>query len=404
MNRTWGTFVLAGAAVAAVDVWMCAALSGALRSAWIVASNVVIFGILGWRVHRLEVGKRSAERGLLRVSREAVALYSTKGVCQDMNELMERMLGTSVKDARGAAFADWLPERDRARARAAFAQAAEGQPRHFDSQFVRADGTSVDVEVTYVPVLSFNRIVGVYGILKDISELKRNRERLQHSEKLAAIGELAAGIAHEIRNPLTTLRGFLQLIHRSGDAKYSDIMLSELDRIHTIANELLLLGKPQAYSLERKPIAPLLEAIATLVNAQASLYNTAIRLEKEPGVDGAIVLCEETKIKQVFLNILKNAVESMPEGGIVTIRIWREGPSVHVRIADEGVGIPQHLLPKLGQAFLTTKEGGTGLGLMISYGIIEQHGGRMTIESEEGVGTTVHLRLPIEPDAAVPNT
>ncbi|HZG83332.1 ATP-binding protein [Paenibacillus sp.] len=404
MIRTWGVFVLAGAAVAAADAWISGAMSGALRTVWIAASNVLIFGILGWRIHRLDVGKRSAERGLLRVSREAVALYTLRGACQDMNELMERMLGTTAKDARGAAFADWLPERDRARARAAFAQAAEGQPRHFDSHCLRADGTSVDVEVTYVPVLSSNRIVGVYCIMKDISELKRNRERLQHSEKLAAIGELAAGIAHEIRNPLTTLRGFLQLIHRSGSAKYSDIMLSEVDRIHTIANELLLLGKPQAYSLERKPIASLLEAIATLVNAQAALHNTSIRLEKEPGIDGALVLCEETKIKQVFLNILKNAVESMPEGGIVTIRIGWEGPCVHVRIADQGVGIPEHILPKLGQAFLTTKEAGTGLGLMISYGIIEQHGGRMTIESEEGVGTTVHLRLPIEPDAAAPNT
>ncbi|WP_309122464.1 ATP-binding protein [Paenibacillus sp.] len=379
----------------AIDWWLSSVLIGPARYVWIGGSNAVLFVIFGLAMRKLYRDIRTAERGLMRFTREAVSLYSLQGQSMDMNEQSERLTGYSKGELQGMPFDAWFPEHWRPRAREAFAMAAEGRPQHFDSVCVCKDKTNVDVEVSYVPVLSGNRIVGVYGILKDISEMKRNRELLQQSEKLAVVGELAAGIAHEIRNPLTSLKGFMQLSHKNHPTYYTQIMLSEIDRIHAITSELLLLGKPKALDFENKALMPLLEAILTLVNTQAILYNVQIVTLVRPGADGVVVRCEETKIKQVFLNVLKNAVEAMPNGGDLTIALEREGAFVRVSVADQGVGISQEQLAKLGQAFFTTKENGTGLGLMISLNIIEQHGGRLAIESEEGVGTKVDIRLPI---------
>ncbi|HZG58579.1 ATP-binding protein [Paenibacillus sp.] len=388
-------FAIAAVVAIAIDGWMSEALTGHPLQVWIWASNAAIFLALGLQIRKLRRDKRSAERGMMRFTREAVSLYSLQGLQTDMNEAQERLTGYARHEAHGATYLLWFPTDMRATAQAAFALAVEGRPQHFDAVCVRKDGARVDVEVSYVPVLSGSRIVGVYGILKDISETKRNQELLQQSDKLAVVGELAAGIAHEIRNPLTSLRGFVQLAHEQKPSAYTEIMLSELDRIHVIASELLLLGKPQALDVTDKNVATLLESILTLVNTQAILHNVEIAFEREPDTEGIAVRCEETKMKQVFLNVLKNAVEAMPNGGVVTIRLERTGGDVHIRISDQGIGIPREELTRLGQAFYTTKENGTGLGLMISYNIIEQHGGRMTIESEESVGTTVDIRLPI---------
>jgi PAS domain S-box-containing protein len=392
--RTVGYFVL-GAAVVALDVWLSGVLTGSARFAWIAGSNAVLFAGFGLLTRKLYRDIRTAERGLMRFAREAVSFYSLQGNFMDMNEGNERLTGYAKGELQGTTFDAWFPEPRQERAREAFAMAVEGRPQHFDAVCVRRDGTTVDVEVSYVPVLSGNRIVGIYGILKDISEMKRNRELLQQSEKLAVVGELAAGIAHEIRNPLTSLKGFMQLSHQNAPTYYTEIMLSEIDRIHAITSELLLLGKPKPFDFENKALLPMLEAILTLVNTQAILYNVQISTIAAPGAEDAVVRCEESKMKQVFLNVLKNAVEAMPNGGQLTIRLERQGAYVRVTVSDQGVGIPQEQLAKLGQAFFTTKENGTGLGLMVSFNIIEQHGGRLSIESEEGAGTTVDIRLPV---------
>jgi len=387
--------VLACAGMLALDQWMSATLTGGALRLWVWSFNGTVLVVFGAVVLRLYRDKQSAERGLMRFTREAVCLYGLTGRLKDANELHETLTGYPKPECIDVDHDSWYPEDAKRRAREAFALAADGLPQHFDTVCRRKDGTSVDVEVSYVPVLSGSRIVGVYGIVKDISEMKKNRELLHQSDKLAVVGELAAGIAHEIRNPLTSLRGFVQLSHENAPSLYTEIMLSEIDRIHAITSELLLLGKPKTLDFENKPIVPLLDAILTLVNTQAILHNVQMVMECRPEAEHAVILCEETKMKQVFLNVLKNAVEAMPNGGVVTIRLDLEEEWVRVRITDQGVGIPPEKLSKIGQAFFTTKESGTGLGLMISYSIIEQHRGRLSIESEPDVGTTVDIRLPV---------
>ncbi|MBW7476013.1 PAS domain S-box protein [Paenibacillus oenotherae] len=231
-------------------------------------------------------------------------------------------------------------------------------------------------------------------IVRDISERKKNEELLINSEKLYVAGQLAAGIAHEIRNPLTSLKGFLQLMAsgRQSNKNYFDIMKSELNRIESIVSELLMLSKPQIYELSCKDIRFIMRDTVTLLEAQALLHS--IEMEMRVDHEPLWVRGVENQLKQVFINVIKNAIESMLEGGKIIITCTREQDNVSIRIEDYGPGIPEEQLSKIGQPFYTTKEKGTGLGLMVSYKIVDNHQGRIQVRSSLGIGTTFEIILP----------
>lgn len=234
-------------------------------------------------------------------------------------------------------------------------------------------------------------------IIRDISERKKNEELLIKTEKLAIAGQLAAGIAHEIRNPLTSLKGFMQLM-ASGkirNDRYYSIMLAELVHIETIISELLMLSKPQAYEYGYIDIRKLMKETMGSLGQSARQSNVKLVYRNEVGDRPLWVMGVESQLRQVFLNILKNAIESMQHGGNVKIRAFLEGDStVGIRIQDEGMGITEDQLSKMGQPFYTTKDKGTGLGLMVTYKIIDHHEGNISAESEVGIGTTFTVRLP----------
>jgi len=239
-------------------------------------------------------------------------------------------------------------------------------------------------------------------IIRDISERKKNEELLINSEKLYVAGQLAAGIAHEIRNPLTSLKGFLQLIAsgRRNNSTYYDIMNAELDRIGDIVSELLMLSKPQVYELTYQDLRVMMKDTVTLLETQAILHN--IELEADYGNDPLWIYGVENQIKQVFINVIKNAIEAMIDGGAIGIKLSRERDGVYVRISDEGPGIGEDQLAKMGQPFYTTKEKGTGLGLMVSYKIVDNHQGKIDVKSEIGKGTMFEIMLPFRyPDAVI---
>lgn len=258
----------------------------------------------------------------------------------------------------------------------------------------RKDGKPIIIEYVMTSIVEKKKVVGKVYTFRDITEKKKSEELLYQSEKLSAVGQLAAGIAHEIRNPLTSLKGFLQLIEMSGNGKkeYFEIMKSEFGRIEQILNELLVLSKPQTVNKEVCSLNSLLDHIITLLNTQAIIKN--IYIEKKASSENAIVYCTSSQIKQVFINFLKNAIEAM-DGGIITVNSWDDGKFAVVDIIDEGCGIPDSLLPRVGEPFFTTKERGTGLGLMVSYQIIDDHGGDIQVESKEGEGTKFTVRLPL---------
>ncbi|MFS0725947.1 ATP-binding protein [Paenibacillus sp. 1P07SE] len=238
-------------------------------------------------------------------------------------------------------------------------------------------------------------------IVRDISERKKNEELLINSEKLYVAGELAAGIAHEIRNPLTSLKGFLQLIStgRTDQGRYYDIMKSELTRIESIVSELLMLSKPQLVELKCCDARQIMKESLAILAPQANLYNIIFQVDY--GEAPLWLRCVEDQIKQVMINILKNAIEVMPEGGIIRIACTLADSQVQIRIEDEGPGLNEEQLAKMGQPFYTTKDRGTGLGLMVSYKIIDNHKGSIIMSSEVGSGTVCDIRLPYASEGAV---
>ncbi|MEX2104389.1 MAG: ATP-binding protein, partial [Bacilli bacterium] len=225
---------------------------------------------------------------------------------------------------------------------------------------------------------------------------EKYRHFLQQSEKLSVAGLLAAGISHEIRNSLTAIKGFIHLLQsdHSNNKAYFHIIFSELNRIELILSELLILAKPQYLKMERKDIRALLSQVTALLGTQAIMNNVQIITKVK--TNHTVMTCDENQLKQVFINFLKNAVEAMPDGGEILIEVANQHPDwLMIRIIDQGCGIPAESIERLGEPFYTTKEKGTGLGLMINNKIIENHHGRIYITSKENEGTTVEVRLPI---------
>jgi two-component system, sporulation sensor kinase E len=235
-------------------------------------------------------------------------------------------------------------------------------------------------------------------VVKDVTEKIEIENRLKKSDTLNVVGELAAGIAHEIRNPMTALKGFIQLLQgeiQEDRSLYFQVILSELNRIDSIINEFLILAKPQVVKYTRADIIQIMKETVELLSAQAALFNVQIDVRYDTSLPS--VFCEPNQLKKVFVNMIKNAIEVMQNGGMIKILIENDyNRFVHISIQDEGSGIPVEKLKKLGEPFYTTKERGTGLGLMVSYKIIEEHKGRIEVESQEAVGTTFHIHLPVE--------
>jgi len=231
-------------------------------------------------------------------------------------------------------------------------------------------------------------------VSEDITELKEKDMLIRKGDKLGVVGQLAAGIAHEIRNPLTAIKGFVQLWGQNTDGKYSEIILSELQRIESIMNEFLMLAKPhQEMSLEPRNLNGLLSEVIMLMNAEALLKN--VEMVTDYTDDLHPVLCEVKQIKQVVVNLVKNAIEAMPNGGKLTVRTENlPNGFVSLQILDQGVGISKERIARLGEPFFSNKEKGTGLGLMVSFKIIENHKGTIEFKSEPDEGTTVEIRLP----------
>ncbi|MEW9672637.1 PAS domain S-box protein [Ammoniphilus sp. 3BR4] len=245
-----------------------------------------------------------------------------------------------------------------------------------------------------IPVLKEGELIRVDGVITDITEQRKTEELLRKWERVSVVGEMAAGIAHEIRNPLTTLKGFLQLLQKqTDDPKYFELMRSELERIEMVTNEFLMLAKPQAKQYIPVDINSLLEGIITIYNTQAIIKKIHISLETDQ--HKPFILGDPNQLKQLFINLLKNSLESMEKGGEILVKVSAaEDQQTLIQVIDQGCGIPEELIPKLGEPFYTLKEKGTGLGLMIGYKIISEHQGQIQIKSKVGIGTNIHISFP----------
>ncbi|PKG23256.1 PAS domain-containing sensor histidine kinase [Niallia nealsonii] len=232
--------------------------------------------------------------------------------------------------------------------------------------------------------------------LRDITENAVLEEQLRKSSTLNVIGELAAGIAHEIRNPMTALKGFIQLLENESKSDkhkmYFSVIKTELNRIEMIINEFLLLAKPKDVQYIKCDVTKIMDETLELLQAQAVLFS--VQIEKKYQKSQLEIYCDPNQMKKVFINIVKNGIEVLENGGQIQVELTETEDSCHIMIQDNGNGISKELVARLGEPFFTTKEKGTGLGLMVCKRIIEDHKGKMEIESEEGVGTAFHIYIP----------
>lgn len=223
--------------------------------------------------------------------------------------------------------------------------------------------------------------------------LKREELRFQE-EKLRVVGELAAGMAHEIRNPLTTIKGFMQL-SRTNDyimKPWFDLIMGEIARMTELTSEFLQFSKPHISNMKVEPIKDCIDRVLSLTESEAALRGHLLSFE---GADERLyVNLDRDKMVQVLLNLVRNAFEAMTQPDVVQIRLSREGDKCRVQVEDNGCGIPDHELAKVLSPFYTTKENGTGLGLPICQKIVQDHGGTLEVNSVSGRGTVITMRLP----------
>ena len=326
---------------------------------------------------------------------DGIFTFNLHGDLIEANQAAEELIGYPFDELKHKKWDSIIIPKYQDLHREHFKQASEGKRQHFTLSIIHKNGSIRVVSLIMFPIITDNQIIGIYEIAKDITETKLTEEMIRRSDKLSVVGQLAAGVAHEIRNPLTTLRGFVQLFQSDIDERYVDIMLSELDRINMIVSEFLILSKPQVIKYEKKDIKQILHNTILLLEPQAIIKNIQFHLELDMNLP--FIKCEQNQLKQVFINLLKNAMEAMPDGGniVVKARIFNE-ETISILIIDEGVGIEEDQIPNLGEPFFSKKEDGTGLGLTVSFRIIENHGGTMNVSSQIHKGTTIEICLPIE--------
>lgn len=270
-------------------------------------------------------------------------------------------------------------------------------------RFRKKDGGFIWLELnTKLSYNYSNKLTSAVGTLTDITERKLSEKQLLQlnedlairSEKLGVVAQMSAAIAHEVRNPLTSISGFLQLLkeQKQLNQEYIDVIFSEMKRIELVLNEMLILSKPQTVSFKKINLNDTLEHVIALISPEAHMKGTEIVITNP--VVPMWVYGEENQLKQVFINIIKNAIEAMNKGGEIHIFHAFDQKHISIYIKDEGSGITKETLEKIGQPFYTTKEKGTGLGLTICFKIIENHKGKIHITSEVGTGTTFELILP----------
>jgi len=224
------------------------------------------------------------------------------------------------------------------------------------------------------------------------------RERLRQSEKLAALGKLSAGLAHELRNPLNTISMLIYAMAReilpdSSFAADLKVVQGELQRMSLLIEQFLEFARPRPPHFQRERLEEIMEETLLLIGPEARTRGITIYKEWDKSLPRVWV--DGSQMKQVFMNLLLNALQAMPNGGKLIVRLHVSGGSLLAAITDEGEGICPEVRANLFQPFFSTKQGGTGLGLSISQRIVEGHNGRLRLFSQPGTGTTVVVRLPL---------
>jgi two-component system sensor histidine kinase PilS (NtrC family) len=343
----------------------------------------------------------SLHHNTIRCLSSGLVTVTMEGRITSINEAACDILGLQQRQALGAALADRIPGLGRI-----FAEAGPvGTVRRHETQGVRPDGSIRHLGISATPLSDHTgEIIGRVLHFQDLTELRRMQGQVERAERLASIGRLAAGIAHEIRNPLASISGSVEMLRQIPEVddesrQLVDIAVREVDRLNRLITELLDYARPHAEERQPLDLGELATEIAKVFEYERREAAVHVEVEAEPA---SCIEAAAGQIRQVLWNLIRNAADAMPEGGKVRIRIFRQlspngpqaAPMTVLSVQDTGIGIKREDVVHIFEPFFSTKRGGTGLGLATVARIVEDHRGHIEIESTPGQGTEFVLRFP----------
>ncbi len=336
-----------------------------------------------------------------------VITINMKGVIATFNKSAELILGYNPDDIVGKSVFDAFPASGKNAALSKIIkETLEGKKTSSSREIniYSKVGKKIPIGITTSLLRDKkNTFLGIVVTFKDLGHIKHLEEQFRRADRLAAVGSLAAGVAHEIRNPLGSVKGLVQLLKedlKDDDQKksYAEVIVKEVDRLNKVVEELLSFARPDASELEANFIQLNINDVIeqTLLLAAHDSKKAKIRIIKQFSSDVPCVLADAKKLEQAFLNIIFNAFSAMEEGGDLTIKtdFNKNMKVLNISFADTGIGITDEGLKKIFDPFYTAKTGGTGLGLTIAHQIISSHKGRIDVKTELGKGTTFTISLP----------
>jgi two-component system, NtrC family, nitrogen regulation sensor histidine kinase GlnL len=350
---------------------------------------------------------RAYYEDLLGSLQDGIIIVESDGHIRSINQAAEELTGLSTQMFHGRPFEQLFPN-DRSLQELVRKTMESGRTHtDFDGRLTRQDGSQVVISAVASLISDgTGQVRGTVLALRDQTGIRELEERLQRSDRLAALGTVAAGVAHEIRNPLAGLRGAAQLLEGEPDfppalREYTSVIVKEVDRLGAIVERLLSFATPRGPVLRSCNLHEILDGLFFLERAPLDAAKVTIQRQYDPQLPE--ILADPSEIQQLFLNLIRNGVEAMPGGGDLTVRTRYErsakrcgGRSVAVaEIIDQGSGFDSEVERRLFTPFFTTKERGTGLGLAICLRIVEDHGGAMEATGSPGRGSRFCVWLPL---------
>ncbi|MEX3621332.1 nitrogen regulation protein NR(II) [Viridibacillus arvi] len=330
-------------------------------------------------------------------AKDSIAVFDLENKIITVNPAFEKLYGWKKRECIGKAVPLVAPEYINVAKERCNHLLSGGSFDMLESKDMRKDGTYFDAQMSLSPIYDYNgKIIATSVITRDISYKKEAEKLIIQSEKLKAIGEIAAGVAHEVRNPLTVISGFVQMMNNdksSPYAFYTNLIEAEIDRINLIISEFLVLSKPHAMQPKVFKIDKVISDILTLYQPELQLKN--IELKQTWNTNNMMIKGDANQIKQVIINIIKNAVEAIEKDGNISVTVEKTtNQFCSICFSDDGGGMEKEVVEHIFKPFYTTKTEGTGLGMMITEKIIQEHEGQITIDSEYGKGTSITIKLP----------
>lgn len=319
----------------------------------------------------------------------------------DLNKKAEELSGCLKNEFHDKKIWEIVPEYDREKTRQLWLtinEAGSGMLDNVDCQHVDGRLTPTSISAS---VIEYGKRKSIQWICRDITERKRMELQLIQTERLAAVGELAAGVAHEVNNPLGGLQNFVKMMKKEPEnvlqnREFLDLMSEGLKRIEIIVKQLMTFSRPYSTHMSNHRLNEIVENSLRFVDHR--IKESGVHLKKELSLDLPEIYGDADNISQVLINIIVNALDSISKDGNLTIKTGYcdfHPSSIQVAITDTGSGIPEEILNKIFNPFFTTKEMGSGLGLAISKRIVDDHNGNIVVKSNPGEGTTFYVCLPV---------